>query len=77
MVCNHGGVYVAAARGSLGFGILLCLSTDVIHTRRCDPDDEQEAIEILQRYQDRKFSFTDCITSALMKRDKFGEDIYI
>lgn len=48
----------------------ILLSTDVIHTLRSDQEDEQEALEILKRYKDQKLSFTDCITSALMKRYK-------
>ncbi len=48
----------------------ILLSTDVIHTLRNDQEDEQEALEILKRYKDQKLSFTDCITSALMKRYK-------
>lgn len=39
---------------------------------RPDPEDELEAIDLFEKYADQKISFTDCLSFALIRKEKIS-----
>jgi len=45
-------------------------SSAVLRILRPDADDEQRALDLLEKYADQAVSFTDCVSFVLMKRER-------
>ncbi|OIO74457.1 MAG: hypothetical protein AUJ85_05580 [Elusimicrobia bacterium CG1_02_37_114] len=60
---------------NLGTHLAYKIGTDLLNEYfakiiRVSLDDEKNALEILHKYSDKKFSFTDCISFAIMEKMK-------
>ncbi|MBP7793148.1 MAG: PIN domain-containing protein [Candidatus Goldbacteria bacterium] len=60
---------------NLGVRLAYEIGTNLLNERfakivRVSSDDEKHALEILCKYSDKKFSFTDCISFAIMEKLK-------
>ena len=51
----------------------LILASRVLKLLRPDAADERKALEFFEKYADQKVSFTDCLSFALMKKEKLRQ----
>ncbi|MFH0774617.1 MAG: PIN domain-containing protein [bacterium] len=56
-----------------GEGIQISKKAGLIEVIHITPEIEKEGWKIFKKYDDKKFSFTDCITFAIMKWQKLTE----
>jgi predicted nucleic acid-binding protein len=61
-LARHAGGAFAAERGRS------LLASSAISVLRSDPDDENSALGLLERFADQRLSFTDAVSFALMRR---------
>lgn len=67
LLARRAGYDFAAARARL------ILASRVLKLLRPDAADERRALEFFEKYADQKVSFTDCLSFALMKKEKLRQ----